>query len=1298
MGINVTLRPLEDVPDPPNGLETDGGLPDQEHSAPEEIISNNVIQTNDGNSQANNSSLSEDELSNLRQCRNRAYSKVNQKKRMHLNASLSQYLQREWVAIYPSSELSGKQLVELFESHSNSSKQSDQPKSKRGRKRKVVQSPPPPPSPAPSEKAKKARRESEEDIVSATTHEDRQWTEAMLSNLMYCNLRAQLNKTDLEKEWLTLYPNSLLTARNLKSRLTVYQRTHSEKSAPKNPTKEKYEDLQLSKIKNFAKEIIEPPVKISKPAGDLPLPKKRGPKPKHLKNQTNLNGANGGDSLFWTDPMIKDMFDTLDAAREELNSTDVNLVNPRWHQIWLLKYPSSQVNQESLYHQYLSQVRKASQSLSSSNDKENNMQGIQQPHQQVKSQSPPSFHWNETKLRQLMEEKVYVEEKLRCIQDDYFFELLQERWTNNHPDCKEGPEELKHTLLQYETNALDSKKNIKYEASENIKDEPLDTEAALTASDEEMHLKIEEDDVKMEEEEDESAEVPDLPKSKWVCPQHFIHVFYDDQDKNVECILTEQLLQMRNSLISKFPGQDLFKSGKKPTGFAKLLLSKWLVVYPDSQENTKSISMKIGRYDRAPQVLLQDTKSATGRINWSPTMIEDIKTCRERAIERVGASPGLSMTRQWRVEWEKLYPELNIDWKQVISRYHYHYGQDRRESQESTRSNRNSCDKSSLDSDNEESEAREDIRGFRQWTSSLQEDLLILKDILLQSEPDIDTESKAFSRQLLTLFKDKHPNCMESERSLLSKLKESSNSSTQFKDSPKTHQRAKPVKAVQSAPVEVQEENPAVNIMSDIEGFTDWNLGRVRDFISCMDRARRKYTDKKETDPQLKLVPLLLDEWKVMYPDTGETVRTFLVRIRFLKTNKESIKAKLGQHDLLPRMSQEETGGAGGVGDEVTVVKEKHETKMEAQDDTEPVVVHRGKFVWDANTMMPIVISTRAKAIAKQKKEATHGRRISYAKIWIKEFQKVFPNCPYTSNNLSVHYWYWTSRQENKEEKGEQPKKSSEVADTDTDNVELSWSEEHLEELRRVGEKVNSMMRDSSQSNGKQIHFSKLIHSVWLNLHPKSSETENSLLAVYNKALHILNNRGSLDVRTKQENQTFVFKARWTPRQNKVLREIIRNLKDLKIYTRINVLKEWQKYFPKLSWETLSHRIDDCGFSQPDHVMRVREEKVEVKKSLPSKSKTVVETDNVAAGLNARGQMRWTQQAVQDLLECHKLGLKAKNSQTDKKLAELVHQKFKQRHPYCPIAPNVLLTKCYILRLVSNIKQRATFYFPHFQI
>jgi hypothetical protein len=70
-----------------------------------------------------------------------------------------------------------------------------------------------------------------------------------------------------------------------------------------------------------------------------------------------------------------------------------------------------------------------------------------------------------------------------------------------------------------------------------------------------------------------------------------------------------------------------------------------------------------------------------------------------------------------------------------------------------------------------------------------------------------------------------------------------------------------------------------------------------------------------------------------------------------------------------------------------------------------------GKFVWDSRTMMPDVIATRAKAIAVQAREEAAGRRVSYSKIWIKEFLKLHPNCPYTSNNLSVHYWYWNSRE-----------------------------------------------------------------------------------------------------------------------------------------------------------------------------------------------------------------------------------------------------------------------------------------------
>jgi hypothetical protein len=67
---------------------------------------------------------------------------------------------------------------------------------------------------------------------------------------------------------------------------------------------------------------------------------------------------------------------------------------------------------------------------------------------------------------------------------------------------------------------------------------------------------------------------------------------------------------------------------------------------------------------------------------------------------------------------------------------------------------------------------------------------------------------------------------------------------------------------------------------------------------------RRKYTELKAGEPGLKLVPLLLREWEELYPASQETVRSFLLRIRFLKSNKEIIKLTLGQHDLLPKMSQ----------------------------------------------------------------------------------------------------------------------------------------------------------------------------------------------------------------------------------------------------------------------------------------------------------------------------------------------------------------------------------------------------------
>ena len=621
-------------------------------------------------------------------------------------------------------------------------------------------------------------------------------------------------------------------------------------------------------------------------------------------------------------------------------------------------------------------------------------------------------------------------------------------------------------------------------------------------------------------------------------------------------------------------------------------------------------------------------------------------------------------------------------YQQSSYRYHYHFGAERRDSSDSpsesvtsSRSMRVSQERSG-ESEVEEAGTREDIRGFRQWTSAMTEDLVIMRNILLREDPNADPSSKAFAKQLMALFKDKHPNCMESERSLLSKLRESSHL-TSSKEAP-VKSRPKVVKA------ETPKKNPAVDLMSDIEGFTDWNLGMVRDFISCMDRARRKYTEMKENDPQMKLVPLLLVEWKAMYPDTGETVRSFLVRIRSLKTNKELIKAKLGEHDLLPRMSTDETPSQSS-----QELREEDDQEM-----TQEEAIRRlGKFVWDSNTMMPVIISTRAKAIAKQKKEMSQGKRISYAKIWIKEFKNVYPNCPYTANNLSVHYWYWTSRQENNSnDKTTMLKKAAvkevEVEEEVEDMVEeppqwSEWSEEDHEDLKRIAEKVDRMIK--ADGADKQLKFPKLLHSVWLNLHPESVETEVSLLTIY-KTFSSQQQRVAAEVNVDFSNNApssrTLSKDIWTPKHNKMLRTIVESLKVSDNYTRRNLVKEWCRHFPKLSWDILSSRIDDCGYSQPTHFVIIKEKASEAPKKTAKalEKRSTPEADPSPSGLNARGQMRWTQQAVTDLLECHKLGLKSKNSKPDKKLADLVHQKFKQRHPYCPIAPNVLLTKCYILR------------------
>lgn len=68
------------------------------------------------------------------------------------------------------------------------------------------------------------------------SHSEKQWSDQMLDTLTRCGERASQRQavqsedfaTLLHREWLKCYPNSSLSARHLKSRLNVYQRTRSE--------------------------------------------------------------------------------------------------------------------------------------------------------------------------------------------------------------------------------------------------------------------------------------------------------------------------------------------------------------------------------------------------------------------------------------------------------------------------------------------------------------------------------------------------------------------------------------------------------------------------------------------------------------------------------------------------------------------------------------------------------------------------------------------------------------------------------------------------------------------------------------------------------------------------------------------------------------------------------------------------------------------------------------------------------------------------------------------------------------
>ena len=167
-----------------------------------------------------------------------------------------------------------------------------------------------------------------------------------------------------------------------------------------------------------------------------------------------------------------------------------------------------------------------------------------------------------------------------------------------------------------------------------------------------------------------SVIVPNIHASKQAekpC-NHKIHLF-KEMSENDNCAHTEKVLQLRLTLSS------VFQDKKKPRNFSKMLLDSYKQHFPQTNETTRSLSMKLSLYDRS--LIHKELILKSGKVNWSPQMIQNIKLTREEALDRMSKEAQdetiekpRSLSSYWQEAWEKLYPPemLQIDFKRVISR------------------------------------------------------------------------------------------------------------------------------------------------------------------------------------------------------------------------------------------------------------------------------------------------------------------------------------------------------------------------------------------------------------------------------------------------------------------------------------------------------------------------------------------------------------------------------------------------------------------------------------------------------
>ena len=683
---------------------------------------------------------------------------------------------------------------------------------------------------------------------------------------------------------------------------------------------------------------------------------------------------------------------------------------------------------------------------------------------------------------------------------------------------------------------------------------------------------------------------------KWACPKHWVHMF-SDPDKEIECIWTDRLLQMRDRMQDQFPGADLTLF-KKPKGFAEAVLRAWKKAYPRSTENDKSIVLKFCKYDREHVENVAKAQEAPEISSiWTESLLESLLKSRKLAEEKAGPSPTSHMlTRIWKKTWKALNPDIDCDWKIVVSRYNFHFADTRvAELAEIVRINStSSCSSNGSDSTKNQKDAsatgardvekdmgEDNVKGFRTWTSKAKLDLLETKFRIAADKPELEPGSAQFNRLLLQEFQKLHPKCMESSRSIYAKVqsiekervksvKVEQNGDESGEESGYEETGNKPTFSRQESDEEEEEtENispddfmqhvkvePVATVPAEIEGFEGWSLAMIRDFISCMDTARKKFAMLKEkaTDGAgaggsggVKLVPLLLDQWKELYPETAETVQTFLGKIKHLKQQKDIIKKHLEQSSLLPKGGEFAESGSSGASNN------KRRGKSGSDGDN-------NGFKWN-KSMLPDVVKSRRRAIQRKGEALARGKKLSFHSLWAEEFRKLHPLSTFTSNNLSVHFWSWRKQQQKlgkddpmlddaladsppkksaprhavpppsrvflQQQQQQQPQQNPGSATNHRGSHSSVWTIESKRDLLQIGKDIKARM-------GQHVPgFANLLHSAWKRDYPGRTDSARGL----NTMFHRLIKNGITGYDTLGEDRRRL-KFRWTPTHNRLVESL----------------------------------------------------------------------------------------------------------------------------------------------------------------